>query len=126
MSEQIIDTVTRRAADAVSRRASFLALGGMALAALTAVPSAAKGGKGGNGRKKGKNRKKGDEGTGGTVVTGPTGEELAQARCASQGDQCRASLTALCAGEPVCLEGLPCCDLFATCNAAGGLSCIFT
>jgi hypothetical protein len=126
MSEQIIDTVTRRAADAVSRRASILALGGVALAALTAVPAAAKGGKGGKGKgkKKGKNRKNGNGGTGNIVNPGPTGQEIAQVRCAAQGDQCRTSLTAICAGEPQCLEGLACCDLFATCDAAGGLTCI--
>ena len=111
MSEQIIDTVSRRAADTRSRRASLLALGGMALAAVTAAPSVAKGGKGG------KKRKKRNGGN------GNTGEQLAQAKCASQGDQCRASLAALCQGSE-CLSRLICCDFFATCDAPTGLKCI--
>ena len=115
MSEQIINTVSRRAADAVSRRTSFLALGGMALAAMTAAPSVAKGG---NGRKSGKRRKK--RKTGG----GDTAEQLIQAKCASQGDQCRASVTELCRGDSNCLEALACCDFFATCDAPAGLRCI--
>ena len=45
MSAPIVDTITRHAVGAVSRRASVLAVGGMALATVTAAPSAAKGGK---------------------------------------------------------------------------------
>ena len=115
MSEEIIDTVSRRAADAVSRRASLLALGGMALAAMTAVPAAAKGGKGGKKRKK----RKGSDGG-----SSNAGEQLAQARCASQVDQCRASVSGFCDPED-CPTQLSCCDLFATCNAVGALACIF-
>ena len=128
MSEQIIDSITRHAAGAVSRRASILALGGMALAAVSAVPASAKGNKKGKG---GKDRKKNNKGTGDAVIpappapTGPTGEQLAQARCASQGDQCRAFVTEVCQGDEVCLEVLICCDQFATCNADAGLNCIF-
>ena len=114
MSEQIIDTITRHAASAVSRRASLAALGGMALAAVTALPSTAKGGK------RGKSRKKRNGGNG---SSGNAGEQLAQAKCASQGDQCRASLAALCRGSE-CLSKLICCDFFATCNAPTGLKCI--
>ena len=130
MSELIIDSITRHAADAVSRRASILALGGMALAAVSAVPASAKG------KKKGKNRKDRKKATGGGEVvsptpaapapTGPTGEQLAQTRCAAQGAQCRAFLTAACGDSQDCLEALICCDQFATCNAATGLSCIFS
>jgi hypothetical protein len=115
VSEEIIDTVSRRAADTVSRRASLLALGGMALAALTAVPAAAKGGKGGKKRKK---RKGGDGGR------SNAGEQLAQARCASQVDQCRTSVSGFCDPED-CPAQLSCCDMFATCNAVGALACIF-
>jgi hypothetical protein len=115
VSEEIIDTVSRRAADAVSRRASLLALGGMALAAVTAIPSAAKGGKGGKKRKK----RKGGEGGNGNA-----GEQLAQARCASQVDQCRTSVSGFCDPED-CPAQLSCCDFFATCNAVGALACIF-
>ena len=112
MSEEIIDTVSRRAADAVSRRASLLALGGMALAAMTAIPGAAKGGKGGKKRKK----RKGNSGN--------AGEQLAQAKCASQVDQCRTSVSGFCDPED-CPAQLSCCDFFATCNAVGALACLF-
>ncbi len=115
MSEQIIDAVSRHAADAVSRRASLLALAGMALAAVTAVPSAAKGG--GRGKKR-KKRKGGNEDT--STGIGP----LAQARCASQFDQCREIITVLCR-DSGCLDKLICCNSFATCDAAGALACIF-
>ncbi len=91
MSEEIIDTVSRRAADAVSRRTSLLALGGVALAAMTAIPSAAKGGKGGKKRKKRK---------GGQGGNGNAGQQLAKIRCASQADQCRSVFTQICAGDP--------------------------
>jgi hypothetical protein len=110
MSEQIIAAVTRRAAGAVSRRASVLALGGMVLAA---VPSAAKGGKKG---KKGKKRNAGD----GTAI-GP----LAQARCASQTDQCRAIFLDLCR-DSQCLSNIICCNSLATCDADGALACLFS
>jgi hypothetical protein len=128
VSEQFIDTVTRHAAGAVSRRTSILALGGLALAAVSAVPTSAKGNKKG---KSGKDRKKNNTGTGNAVTpappppTGPTGEQLAQARCASQGDQCRTFITVACQDDEGCLEAFICCDQFATCNAAAGLDCIF-
>ena len=124
MSEQIIDSITRHAAGAVSRRASILALGGMALTAVAAVPTSAKGNKNGKNRK---DRKKNNKGAVGVVTrtpTGPTGEQLSQARCASQGDQCRTFVTEVCEDEG-CLRALICCDQFATCNAAAGLNCIF-
>ena len=112
MSEEIIDTVSRRAGDAVSRRASLLALGGIALAAMTAIPSAAKGGKGGKNRKK---RKRNSD---------DAGEQLAQAKCANQVDQCRTSVSGFCDPED-CPVQLSCCDLFATCNAVGALACSY-
>jgi hypothetical protein len=46
-------------------------------------------------------------------------------RCRPQVDQCVASLTGVCEGDPTCLENLVCCDLFADCNAAAAVSCIF-
>jgi hypothetical protein len=109
VSEQIIDTFTRRAAGAVSRRASLLALGGMALTAMTAAPAAARGGK---------KRKKRNDGDSNAI--GP----LAQARCASQADQCRAIFTDLCQ-DAQCLSRIFCCNPLATCDADGALACIF-
>ena len=46
-------------------------------------------------------------------------------RCRPQADQCRTSLTSICAGEPTCLGLLTCCDLFADCNAEAAVTCIF-
>jgi hypothetical protein len=112
VSEQIIDTVRRHAAGAVSRRASLLALSGVALAAMAATPSAARAGK------KGKKRKKRNDGGSNTI--GP----LAQARCVSQVDQCRAIFTDLCQ-DAQCLSRIFCCNPLATCDADGALACIF-
>jgi hypothetical protein len=112
VSEQIIDTFTRRAADAVSRRTSLVVLAGTALTAVTATPSAARGGR------KGKKRKKRNDGDSNAI--GP----LAQARCASQADQCRAIFTDLCQ-DAQCLSRIFCCNPLATCDADGALACIF-
>lgn len=46
-------------------------------------------------------------------------------RCRPQVDQCITSLTEVCGGDPTCLQNLVCCDLFADCNAAAAVSCIF-
>lgn len=47
-------------------------------------------------------------------------------RCRPQVEQCVASLTEACAGDPTCLGNLVCCDLFATCDAAAAVACIFS
>ena len=112
MRAPTIDIVSRRAANAVSRRTSLLALGGLALAVITAAPSAAKGGK------KHKKRKGGNGSD--SSGFGP----LAQARCASQVDQCRAIFTDLCQ-DAQCFSRIICCNSLATCNADGALACIF-
>jgi hypothetical protein len=109
VSEPIIDTVRRHAAVAVSRRASLLALSGVALTAMTAAPAAARGGK---------KRKKRNDGDSNAI--GP----LAQARCASQADQCRAIFTDLCQ-DAQCLSRIFCCNPLETCDADGALACIF-
>ena len=46
-------------------------------------------------------------------------------RCRPQVEQWVASLTEVCAGAPTCLGNLICCDLFANCNAAAAVACIF-
>ena len=46
-------------------------------------------------------------------------------RCKKQVQQCIDSLTTACEGNPTCLENLVCCDLFADCNAAAGVPCVF-
>lgn len=52
-------------------------------------------------------------------------KRLKTKRCKKQVQQCIDSLTAACGGEPACLENLLCCDLFADCNAAAAVPCIF-
>lgn len=68
-----------------------------------------------------------------TRAVGPTGpaaaskrtKRLKTKRCKKQVQECIDSLTAACNGEPACLENLVCCDLFADCNAAAAVPCIF-
>jgi hypothetical protein len=87
-------TLTRRTADAVSRRTSLLALGAAGLtAALVGAPGAEAG-------KKGKQK------------------------CNKEKQQCRSQVAAFCAqgaDPPECEEGLlPCC---ATCKVGAGVLC---
>ncbi|MCA9879352.1 MAG: hypothetical protein KC442_16285 [Thermomicrobiales bacterium] len=68
-----------------------------------------------------------------TRAAGPAGpaaaskrtKRLKTKRCKKQVQECIDSLTAACNGEPACLENLVCCDLFADCNAAAAVPCIF-
>jgi len=100
LSDRAIDLISRRTADALSRRGSLLALGGLALA--TAIPaSTAK-------AAKGKNRKKRKQ------------------ICQRQIAPCEAFFAALCFGDPACeAEFFPCCAPLADCDSAGVLECLF-
>ena len=60
-----------------------------------------------------------------TAVASKRTKRIKTERCKPQVQQCLDSLTAACNGDPTCLENLTCCDLFATCDAAAGVSCIF-
>ena len=101
MSEQIV-AVTRRAAEALSRRASLMVLAGAALAAATALPA-----------------------TGTAAKAGKNGRKRAERKCRTQGSQCRASVAQLCETNTLdCDRVLPCCDLFARCQAPQGIRCI--
>lgn len=95
MDSSVFDSLTRQAADIVSRRASLLALGAAGLAAALANPL------GGEASKKGKKK------------------------CNKQKKQCRSDVQDFCAGtiiEQECLDALlPCC---ATCNVANGVTCV--
>jgi hypothetical protein len=59
------------------------------------------------------------------VVASKRTKRIRTKRCRPQVEQCVASLTDACAGDPTCLGNLVCCDLFATCNAAAAVACIF-
>jgi len=45
-------------------------------------------------------------------------------RCASQLAQCTTSITAFCAGEPTCLDAVPCCPILETCDFSGFFACL--
>jgi hypothetical protein len=116
VNEHRFDTVTRTAADTASRRASFLAFGGAALAAaLASAPAAdARGDKGTKQLKKKLKKVK---------------KEFARA-CAAQAGQCQAVMNALCAttmNPGQCLQIVsPCCALVTDCDVGPGLTCLFS
>jgi hypothetical protein len=121
MNEQIFDTFTRRATQAVSRRSSLAALSGAALAAgllATPITTAAKGNKGNKGKK---------------------AKQEANKRCTQQEGQCHDAVQVFCAPvapastESVTAEGTPefcrqqfspCCEFFANCDARTGVACL--
>jgi hypothetical protein len=99
VSEKAFDAFTRHAADAVSRRNSLLALGGMALAAGIAEPAIAK--------KKSKNQ--------------------AKKKCRRQVPRCKSYFAGFCLGDPDCeAELFPCCEFLAKCDPGSMLDCLFT
>ena len=94
-----VDSLTRGAADAMTRRSSVRALSAaVIIAAATGVPAVAKKGK------KGK-------------------------KCKRSTETCEAAITAACASAPdpeACLQGLlPCCDFVGRCKPSAALECIF-
>lgn len=101
MTVRIAASITRGAATALSRRASVLALGGGAFAAVTAPAIAA---------------------------AGTSGRQAAK-RCTRQRAQCLASIAAFCQpqGNPnECEAALnPCCGPYARCNASRAITCLF-
>jgi hypothetical protein len=102
MRKTAIDTLTRYAAGAMSRRGSLRLLGGAGLASVLATPVAARPGK---------------------------GRKNARRRCTRQKAQCLAFFKAYCAPleEPQACEAswVPCCESFAACRAGAGIACIF-
>jgi hypothetical protein len=100
--EQRFDVITRRAAAGTSRRRSFMALGGAALAAVAAGPTRTEAAKAGK-----KARKK------------------ALKKCRRQVGQCHEFLGWACPDQP-CEQRLGrCCSSFARCDASSALQCIF-
>lgn len=100
MHDQVLGTLARRANDAISRRTSLLTLGAIPLATLAQSTRTATGKK---------NNKK-----------------LKKKKCKKQVGQCTDFLTAACLNDPVCESAITCCGLFANCDAAAALPCIFT
>jgi hypothetical protein len=99
MVEQPVDVVAVHTAESLSRRVSFIALGGAALAAAVARPSPARAGKAGKKAKK---------------------------KCKRQIGQCESSIASLCTGGPeACVDVLsPCCRSFKGCKAGAAYQCI--
>src|SRR5215212_354173 len=86
--------------DALTRRASLVALSTAGVAALGgAFIAEAK-------KRGGKNKTSGRD------------------RCASQLAQCTTSITAFCAGEPTCLDAVPCCPILENCDFSGFFACL--
>jgi hypothetical protein len=98
MSSTSFDAVARRAAVAISRRATVMTVGGAGLAAALGVPFTAA-------RKSGKKRKK-------------------KNACQRQVGQCRGFFTNVCGSETGCPEAFACCELLANCNSGGFVACI--
>jgi hypothetical protein len=106
MNEPALETVTRQAIEAITRRRSLLSLGGMALAASLVAPASttAK-----NGKKK-KNKQ----------------------RCQAQIGQCREGILAICQTIQKSPEGVEeCFELFDQCcefldgpNTSGAFACV--
>lgn len=63
--------------------------------------------------------------TAGPTAASKRTKRLKTKRCKKQVQQCVDSLTTACNGDAGCLENLICCDLFADCNAAAAVPCIF-
>lgn len=103
MNDRIVDTVSRDAAAAVTRRASLLSIGGAAVAAALGGPALAKPG---------------------------ASDKRARKRCLNQTSQCRAAIAEYCPSleaPGVCAGFLsPCCDSLAQCNAAQSTACFLS
>jgi hypothetical protein len=87
--------------DALTRRASLVALSTAGLAAALGESFVADAKK-----KHGKNKKK------------------CRDRCAQQVAQCTTSITAFCSGEPTCLDTVACCPILENCDFAGFFTCL--
>jgi hypothetical protein len=109
MDDRSFDTVTRQAAEGISRRSSLMSLTAAGLAALLAAPFAAE-------AKQGSKKKKKNRGAPAPVQQCPD-------LCAPQVVSCTASFTAQCGTDPSCLALIQCCDFLGTCDATGFFAC---
>jgi hypothetical protein len=100
MSENKRDDGARGARKRLSRRKSLLAAAGAMAAPVISIGTA----RAGKGKKKRGN--------------------LAAKKCQRQVAQCRNALMAICPPGSGCEVVLACCDLFASCDAEGALTCI--
>jgi hypothetical protein len=99
MQANVVDTITRRAADQVTRRHSLFTLGGVVLAATAvAQPERA------SAKKKGKDCKKQE-----------------RQRCKNDAEACRRNVQINCQIPEGCDDIAQCCD---ACNATGFITCV--
>lgn len=123
MNHHAFDTVTRRAV-AVSRRTSLLTLGTVGLATL-ATPLSADARNRNKSRNKNKNKNKNkcrqDKLTCNRELATCTAQA---AQCLPQVEQCNTFLTALCKGDPGCLDSVACCSVLDQCDLNGFLACL--
>jgi len=124
MPEHRFETLTRTAAELVSRRSSLLALGSAAVAAVLGSAPVAKAAKKDNGTKRLKKKLRRT-----TQEAQQVRQEFAAA-CAAQPGQCQAAMTALCAtamDPQQCLQIVtPCCAQITNCNVGPAFTCLLS
>ncbi|MGH2618231.1 MAG: hypothetical protein ACRDJC_23630 [Thermomicrobiales bacterium] len=118
MGEHTFDDVTRRAAEAVSRRASLVSLGMAGLAVFAhPFPTDAK--------NKNKNKKNRSNKKASKRCEDELAECTAQTTsCSVQAEECTAFLSAACAGDPACPNLIACCLFLDRCHASAFLTCL--
>ena len=119
MSVRAYETLARRAADELSRRASLVALAMAGVATLVSPVVDAK-------HKKKKKPNMSDKKT-----TKACKKELAECsaqerQCRRQVDECIPVVTAACGGGPRCQRVIACCQFLRNCNVTAFLDCVDT
>jgi hypothetical protein len=115
MGEHMFDDLTRRAGEAVSRRASLLMLGAAGLAAFVQPIGAA--------AKNSKNNKKTKKAI--QECKNELAECTTQATlCSSQADQCTTFVSAVCTGDPGCAAITACCSFLGRCDVGAFFVCL--
>jgi hypothetical protein len=116
MIENTFDSISRRAAAAITRRTSLMTMGAAGLAALSrATTGDAKKNK--KGKKADKKAKKECQAELAACTTEAT-------RCAAQVEQCTAVFAAVCGGDPACDDQIACCSKLASCDVNAFFACL--
>ena len=113
MSANIVEALSRRAAQSVTRRGSLLTLGGALTATVTGTaPVQAE-------KNKKKSKKKAKQ------KAAEQAENEANQVCANQVASCRAEVLRVCSlSGGKCLVAADCCSSLSVCNTTGFFSCI--
>jgi hypothetical protein len=116
MSTNIVDALSRHAAQSTTRRGSILTLGGALTAAV--APSLAQAKKADKKAKKAKKRRAQQRAT-------ERAENEANQVCANQVPACKAEILAVCGlSGGRCLLAAECCSSLGVCNATELISCV--